>query len=185
MTETPFFPLRLHLLCAPSHRPGEYLLERKFAQAFAASNGIPLDYDALMGALREWCARQGVVRNGRTASFSGRSADRNYFGTATRFRDELSILIHVEGEGRKRFRVLGVWSDFSWLVLYQEPLLGEWRSWPGAAKDPVGIEKDRTDERAAREGFEWVCKRRIISRARLLRGDAVITEYFSPSYRKK
>ena len=185
MTEAFLFPLRLHLLCAPSHRRGEYLLERKFAQAFAASNGIPLDFDALMATLREWCASQGVVRNGQTASFSGKSADKKYSGTATRFRDELSILIHVDGEGRKRFRILGLWNDFSWLVLYQEPLLGEWRSWPGAAKDPEGMEKDRTDERSAREGFEWVCRRRIISRARLLRGEEVTTEYYSPSSRKR
>jgi len=152
---------------------------------FAASNGIPLDFDALLKTLREWCASEGVVRNGQTTSFSGKSADKTYSGTATRFRDELSILIHVDGEGRKRFRILGVWNDFSWLVLYQEPLLGEWRSWPGAAKDPEGMEKDRTDERTAREGFEWVCRRKIISRAQLLRGEEVATEYYSPSYRKR
>ena len=185
MTERHFFPLKLHALCAPSSRPGEYLLERRFAQAFAATNGIPLDFDVLLKKTREWCASEGVIRNGQTASFSGRTTNSVYSGTITRFRDELSMLIHIEGEGRMRYRILGVWSDYSWLVLYQEPFLGEWRSWPGTARDHEGVEKDRTDERAAREGFEWVCRRRIISRAQLLCGEKVVCEYFAPSYRKR
>ena len=75
--------------------------------------------------------------------------------------------------------------NYSWLVMYQEPLTGEWRSWPGAARDHVGVERDRTDERSAREGFDWVCRRRIITRARLLRGDETVVEYYSPVGGKK
>jgi hypothetical protein len=185
MTFTPFSPHKLHLLCAPSHRSGEYLLERRFAEAISLSHGIRLDFNALLESIRSWCVSEGILRNGQRASFSGMRGGRSYSGTATRFRDELSILIHVEGEGRKRFRIPSLWCDYSWLVLYQEPLLGEWRSWPGAAKDWTGMEKDRTEERKAREGFEWVCRRKIISRARLFRGEELITEYFAPSFGKK
>ena len=185
MSDTRFFPDRIHLLCAPSHREGEYILERRFAQVYAAANGIELDFDSLLALIRDWCAAKGVVRDGRSASFSGKEAGGDYSGTVTRFRDEVSVLIFVEGEGRKRYRILDVFDDYSWLVMYQEPLTGEWRSWPGAARDHVGVERDRTDERSAREGFDWVCRRRIITRARLLRGDETVVEYYAPVCGKK
>jgi hypothetical protein len=93
----------------------------------------------LLEEIRQWCEASGIGGHGGSVSFSGRRGGREYRGTATRFRDELSILIHAEGEGRRRYRIPGLWSDYSWLVLYQEPLSGEWRSWPGAAKEPAGI----------------------------------------------
>lgn len=180
MTEKPQFPSRLHLLCAPSHRPGEFILERRFAQVYAAANGIELDFESLLAAVREWCAAEGVTRDGQSAEFSGTSGAGAYSGTVTRFRDEVSVMIRVEGEGRKRYRVLGVFDDYSWLVMYQEPLTGEWRSWPGAALDHEGVERDRTDERTARDGFEWVRGRRIIPGARLMRGDVIVAEHRAP-----
>ena len=179
------FPLRLHILCARSNRRDEYLLERKYAQAFAASRNIRLNFDALLEKIRTWCAREGIDHPGRSVSFTGESAGRQYSGTATRFHDELSVLLHVEGEGKTRYRVLGVWDDHSWLVLYQEPFLGVWRSWPAAARDFEGIERDRSDERSAREGFEWVCTRNVISRARLYRGETLVAEFFASSIQKR
>ncbi|NLM71797.1 MAG: hypothetical protein GX181_07560 [Synergistaceae bacterium] len=185
MNDTRFFPAGLHLLCAPSHREGEFILERRFAQVYAAANEISLDFDSLIAFIRRWCEAEGIVRDGQSASFSGVSAAGEYSGTVTRFRDEISVLIFLEGEGRKRYRVLGVFDDYSWLVMYQEPLTGEWRSWPGAARDYEGVERDRTDERSAREGFDWVCGRRIIARARLMRGDEIVAEYRAPTCRMR
>jgi hypothetical protein len=179
MNIMPLFPERLQDFCAPAPRPGEYLLERRFAEIYAAARGIPLKYDELLEEIRQWCEASGIGGHGGSVSFSGRRGGREYRGTATRFRDELSILIHAEGEGRRRYRIPGLWSDYSWLVLYQEPLSGEWRSWPGAAKESALTERDRTTEEKAGEGFDWVCRRRIISRVRLFRGECLVKEYFA------
>lgn len=179
MSIKPFFPTRLRDLCAPSPRKDEFLLERRFAEVYASARGTPLDFDGLLAEIREWCKDSGIERHGGSYSFSGLAGGREYRGTATRFRDELSILIHTAGEGRRRYIVPGLWSDYSWLVAYQEPLTGEWRSWPGALKEPRLMERDRTNEREAREGYEWVCKRPIISRARLFRGEDLVSEYFA------
>ena len=185
MTDSLFFSLQLHLLCAPAPRPGEFFLERRFAEAFARSKGISLNFDILLENLRTWCSASGIERHGASLSFSGCHEGKDYRGTATRFRDELSILIHVKGEGRTRYRIPSLWSDYSWLVLYQEPFLGEWRSWPGAARYIDAMEKDRTTEREAREGFEWACRRKIISRVRLFRGNDLVSEYFTENRKQR
>lgn len=179
MNIRPLFPERLQDYCAPAPRPGEFLLERRFAETYAFARGIPLEYDKLLEEIRQWCEASGIGAHGGSISFGGRRHGKEYRGTATRFRDELSILIHADGEGRRRYRIPELWSDYSWLVIYQEPLSGEWRSWPGAAKEPSVMERDRTTEEKAREGFDWVCRRRIISRARLFRGDSLVKEYFA------
>jgi len=179
MNIRPLFPERLQDFCAPAPRSGEFLLERRFAETYAFARGIPLEYDKLLEEIRQWCEASGIGAHGGSISFGGRRHGKEYRGTATRFRDELSILIHADGEGRRRYRIPELWSDYSWLVIYQEPLSGEWRSWPGAAKEPSVIERDRTTEEKAREGFDWVCRRRIISRARLFRGDSLVKEYFA------
>ena len=179
MNIRPLFPERLQDFCAPAPRSGEFLLERRFAETYAFARGIPLEYDKLLEEIRQWCEASGMGAHGGSISFGGRRHGKEYRGTATRFRDELSILIHADGEGRRRYRIPELWSDYSWLVIYQEPLSGEWRSWPGAAKEPSVMERDRTTEEKAREGFDWVCRRRIISRARLFRGDSLVKEYFA------
>ena len=179
MNIRPLFPERLQDFCAPAPRSGEFLLERRFAETYAFARGIPLEYDKLLEEIRQWCEASGIGAHGGSISFGGRRHGKEYRGTATRFRDELSILIHADGEGRRRYRIPELWSDYSWLVIYQEPLSGEWRSWPGAAKEPSVMERDRTTEEKAREGFDWVCRRRIISRARLFRGDSLVKEYFA------
>ncbi len=179
MNKRPLFPARLQDFCAPAPRPGEFLLERRFAEVYASARGISLDFDGLLEEIRQWCEASGIGGHGGNVSFTGRADGKEYRGTATRFRDELSILIHAEGEGRRRYRVPGLWSDYSWLVLYQEPLSGEWRSWPGAAKESSLMERDRTTEQKAREGFEWVCRRQVISRVRLFRGNSLLREYFA------
>lgn len=177
MSVAPQFPSTIHGLCAPAPRGNEFLLERNYAEVLASARGIALDFNGLLGELREWCAAIGVKGHGSRASFTGRVEGREYRGTATRFRDELSILI-LAGEERRRYRVPGLWSDYSWLVVYQEPLTGEWRSWPGAAREPAVMERDRTTEAKAREGFQWVCRRPVISRARLFRGGSLAEEFF-------
>ena len=179
MTIKPFQPARLQDLCAPSPRKGEYVLERRFAEVYTSARGIGLDFSGLLDELREWSRASGIRRHGDSFSFGGKAGNREYRGTATRFRDELSILIHTAGEGRRRYIVPALWSDYSWLVLYQEPLSGEWRSWPGAFREPHLQEGDKTTEREAREGFDWVCRRPVISRARLYRGENLVTEYFA------
>lgn len=179
MNIRPLFPERLQDFCAPAPRSGEFLLERRFAETYAFARGIPLEYDKLLEEIRQWCEASGIGAHGGSISFGGRRHGKEYRGTATRFRDELSILIHADGEGRRRYRIPELWSDYSWLVIYQEPLSGEWRSWPGAAKEPSVMERDRTTEEKAREGFDWVCRRRIISRARLFWGDSLVKEYFA------
>jgi len=179
MNIRPLFPERLQDFCAPAPRSGEFLMERRFAETYAFARGIPLEYDKLLEEIRQWCEASGIGAHGGSISFGGRRHGKEYRGTATRFRDELSILIHADGEGRRRYRIPELWSDYSWLVIYQEPLSGEWRSCPGAAKEPSVMERDRTTEEKAREGFDWVCRRRIISRARLFRGDSLVKEYFA------
>ena len=128
MSIRPLFPARLQDFCAPSPRPGEYLLERRFAETYASARGIALNFEELLEELRQWSEASGIRGHGTGASFTGTLGGKEYRGTATRFRDELSILIHAGEDGRRRFRVPGLWSDYSWLVLYQEPLSGEWRS---------------------------------------------------------
>ncbi len=179
MSIKPFLTARLQDLCAPSPRKGEYILERRFAEVYASARGMGLDFSGLLEELRDWSEASGVKGHGESATFSGKIAGRSYSGTVTRFRDELSILIHTDGEGRRRYIIPALWSDYSWLVTYQEPLSGEWRSWPGTSREPHLMERDRTTEREAREGFEWVCRRPVISRARLYRGESLVTEYFA------
>lgn len=177
MTDEAIFPFAVHKLCAPAPKEGEFLLERNFAEVLASAKGVPLDFNGLLDELREWCAALGIKGHGTKASFAGRMGAHEYHGAATRFRDELSILIHAQ-EGRRRYRVPGLWSDYSWLVIYQEPLTGEWRSWPGASRDSSMMERDRTTEAKAREAFQWVCRRPIISRARLFKGETMVEEFF-------
>ena len=47
----------------------------------------------------------------------------------------------------------------------------------------AGMRLDTEDK--AREGFEWVCRRAVISRAQLFRADSLVKEYFARPERKR
>ncbi|PIE54082.1 MAG: hypothetical protein CSA35_07915 [Dethiosulfovibrio peptidovorans] len=168
----------LHRLCTKDRR-GDYVLERETAlQKLEGLPGWP-SLDEILDRMRRWCLSMGIKRDGDSFSFQDVHGAVPFTGSATRFGDELSVLLVVLGQGRQRYRILGLWGEYRWSVCYQEPFLAEWRSYPSGERWWGIPNRDWCDEREARSRYDWLCRRRQIHRVRLLYDGKVVDEHLS------
>ena len=168
----------LHRLCRQDKR-GDYVLEREYAAQVL--NGLEEwpDLEEILDNMRRWCLSMGINRDGDSFSFQDLHEDLPFSGSATRFRDELSILLKVDSRGRQRYRIPSLWDDYQWSVCYQEPLLAEWRSYPSGEKWWGLSIRDCTDGSKALERFKWLSSRRQIKMVKLLHRGKTVKEYIS------
>ncbi|EFC91782.1 hypothetical protein Dpep_1758 [Dethiosulfovibrio peptidovorans DSM 11002] len=168
----------LHRLCRRDKR-GDYVLDRVKAAEELGSLPGRLSLEGLLERMRGWCLSMGIKRDGDSFSFNDVHEGLPFSGSATRFQDELSVLLVVPGRGRQRYRIPGLWGDYRWSVCYQEPLLAEWRSYPSGERWWGAVGRDSCDETEARERFRWLSSRRQIHRARLIHDGKIVDEYVS------
>ncbi len=168
----------LHRLCLRDRR-GDYVLDRETALRELESHPGRSSLDEILDRMRRWCLSMGINRDGDSFSFQDVHEGVVFTGSATRFRDELSVLLVIPGKARQRYRIPGLWGDFGWSVCYQEPLLAEWRGYPSGEKWWGVPGRDCCDEREARERFAWLSSRRQIHRVRLVHDGKIVEEYVS------
>lgn len=166
----------LHRLCIMDKR-GDYVLDRETALKELASLGGDRSLDRILDRMRKWCLSMGIRKDGDSFSFQDSHEGVLFNGSATRFKDELSVLLVIPGKARQRYRIPALWSDFRWSVCYQEPLLAEWRGYPSGERWWGLSGRDCCDEREARERFRWLSSRRQINRVRLVHDGKVVEEY--------
>lgn len=173
----------LHRICVMDKR-GDYVMDRVTAIRELSSLGGAGSLEQILDRMRRWCLSMGIRKDGDSFSFQDSHDGVVFNGSATRFKDELSVLLVIPGKARQRFRIPDLWSDFRWSVCYQEPLLAEWRGYPSGERWWGVSDRDCCDEREARERFRWLSSRRQINRVRLVHDGKIVEEYTSIKGRK-
>lgn len=168
----------LHRFCRKDRR-GDYVLDRETAVRELENHPAMASLDAVLDRMRRWCLSMGIHKDGDSFSFQDVHEGVVFTGSATRFKDELSVLLVIPGKARQRYRIPGLWGDFRWSVCYQEPLLAEWRGYPSGEKWWGLPGRDCCDEKEARKRFAWLSGRRQINRVRLIHDGKIVEEYVS------
>lgn len=168
----------LHRLCVMDSR-GDYVFDHSAALKEAEANPSMANPDEIFETLRRWCLSMGIKKDGDSFSFQDIHQGVPFTGSATRFKDELSVLLVIPGKARQRYKIPGLWGDFLWSVCYQEPLLAEWRGYPSGERWWGVPGRDSCDEKEARERFKWLSSRRQIKRVRLMHRGEIVEEYVS------